>query len=107
MRMLRIGFGTLVLMAGMATAAAAADAATVSAPEVTTPAPIFMTGCSAWYRTIYYSEASHTNWVGTCTITCQQYYAGSAEPTFTAGGACSGASSSFPAFVYTTCPCPQ
>jgi hypothetical protein len=62
--------------------------------------------CSAWVATSYYSTAAHTTLVGRCTITCHQFDTGDAEPNFTEGGTCTGASSSFPVQFFTSCPCP-
>jgi hypothetical protein len=59
-----------------------------------TPAPR-PTTCFVWIGTDYYSDGTLTTRVGQCTVTCFQATHGTAEPTFTGGGACTGTSSSF------------
>jgi hypothetical protein len=56
-----------------------------------TPAPRPNT-CFVWIGTDYFTDAALTNRVGVCTITCNQAYYGSVEPTFDGGGTCTGTS---------------
>ena len=114
MRMYRVGFsfGALALVAGLVAPAFAEGInscpVAVDSLSVAAPAPVFRSSgnCSAWTHTLYFSSADHTTSVGSCFITCRQYDLGSADPTFTGGGTCSGMSSDFPVDNFTPCPCP-
>lgn len=68
---------------------------------IPTPRP---TTCFVWIGTDYYSDPGLTNRVGVCTVTCFQATHGTAEPTFTGGGSCTG--SSGPYTVKRTFGCP-
>jgi len=57
--------------------------------SIPTPRP---TTCFVWIGTDYFTDAGLTNRVGVCTVTCFQATHGTAEPTFTGGGSCTGTS---------------
>ena len=69
------------------------------------PAPAKACQGLAWTGTYYFSDAAKTNVVGACSITCQQFVTGSADPTFTGGGSCSGVPGPYTTLTVRTCPC--
>ncbi|HTQ79605.1 MAG TPA: hypothetical protein VMM92_06390 [Thermoanaerobaculia bacterium] len=96
---------------------AAFPARPASAEERSTPAhPDWLLGipaphpdtCTVWTRTDYYTDVTHTNHVGACTVTCFQATHGTAEPTFSGGGSCTGSSGTYTVDSSTACPglCP-
>ncbi len=70
-----------------------------------TPAPLKACSGLAWTGTIYYSDAQKTHVVGSCSIICQQFVAGTASPQFSDGGTCSGVYGPYQTLLFQTCPC--
>jgi hypothetical protein len=69
------------------------------------PQPVKACQGLAWTGTYYFSDAAKTHVVGACSINCRQFVTGSATPTFTGGGSCSGVSGPYETYTVSTCPC--
>jgi len=88
--------GSLVTIALVACSASPTEKVD-SPPPSNGVVPAAGSGCTQLVATtmFYYSDASKTQWVGFCSISCAQWVAGSATPFPGGGGTCQGTTSGY------------